>query len=319
MTPRRLTLAKELPQTPSFGALNEFLSYLAVEKGSSKLTIEAYGRDLKRYLMWLDEQGVIEPDDIKREMITGYLVEIQSHDPAPAPSSRQRLVSALRSFHRFCVREDLTSANPTATLRLPKTPVTLPSVLSVEQITRLLDQNFPSTPAGLRDKAMLEVLYGCGLRVSELSGLNQTAILFDEGYLRVIGKGNKERVVPLSGEALHSLEAYLEAGRASLRPKRLSSPPDGRAVFLNTRGTRITRQGIFGIVERYGVLVDIEGLHPHTLRHSFATHLLEGGADLRTIQEMLGHVDIATTQIYTHVDRTYLREEYLHSHPRATL
>jgi integrase/recombinase XerD len=308
--------------SPSLKALDEFLSYLVVERGSSELTIEAYERDLRRYLIWLNEQGVADPDEIRRELITDYLIELQAKTPPPAPASQKRLVSSLRSFHRFCVREGFAVADPTATLRLPKVPATLPQALSIQKVTELLDQDFSATPAGLRDKAMLEVFYGCGLRVTELVGLNRTAILFGEAdgsYLRVTGKGNKERVVPLSGEALRSLETYLRAGRASLRPQRSSAPPDGIAVFLNARGRRITRQGVFGIVERYGTLVGIKGLHPHTLRHTFATHLLEGGADLRAIQELLGHADIATTQIYTHVDRSHIREEYLSTHPRARL
>jgi integrase/recombinase XerD len=304
---------------PISKALEEFLSYLMVEKGSSELTIEAYRRDLKRYLSWLEKQKVVALDSISRTLITAYLIELQTGTPAPAATSQKRLVSSLRSFHRFCVREGLVATDPTATLRSPKTPATLPHVLSILQVTALLDQNFPSTPAGLRDKAMLEVFYGCGLRVTELVGLNQTSLLFDEGYLRVTGKGDKERVVPLSGMALDSLETYLEAGRAFLRPKHSSASVDGIAVFLNARGRRITRQGVFGIVERYGTLVDIKGLHPHTLRHTFATHLLEGGADLRAIQELLGHADITTTQIYTHVDRSHVKAEYLAAHPRAHL
>jgi integrase/recombinase XerD len=343
----------------SLRALDEFLSYLAVEKGSSPLTIESYGRDLRRYLIRLDEQGISDIDSIDRELITEYLAELQGFGPPPppasasapaparsaaaappaaanapapsappaaanssarpAPASLKRLVSSLKTFHRFCVREGLAASDPTATLKLPRIPATLPQTLSIKEAMSLLDQSFPPTPAGARDKALLEVFYGCGLRVSEAVGLDQTAVLFEEGFLRVTGKGSKERAVPLGGEALFALRDYLTTARELLHPKRVSAPPDGRAVFLNARGRRITRQGIFGIVERYGAQVGIEGLHPHTLRHSFATHLLEGGADLRTIQELLGHADIATTQIYTHVDRTHLKEEYLSCHPRAHL
>jgi integrase/recombinase XerD len=303
----------------SLRALDEFLSYLAVEKGSSKLTIEAYGRDLARYLSWFGERGVHEINMIGREEITDYLIEIQNNIPAPAPASQKRLVSSLRSFHRFCVRDGLAAGDPTATLRSPKTPATLPYALGIKQATTLLEQPFPSTPAGLRDQALLEVMYGCGLRVAEIVGLDRTAILFDEGFLRVRGKGNKERVVPIGGAAARALAAYLSAGRELLHPKRVSAPFDGLAVFLNVRGRRLTRQGVFDIVRQYGERVGIDGLHPHTLRHSFATHLLEGGADLRVIQELLGHSDISTTQIYTHVDRSHMREEYLLAHPRAHL
>lgn len=169
---------------------------------------------------------------------------------------------------------------------------------------------------GLRDHALLEVLYGCGLRASEAAGLDVGAVFLDEGLLRVFGKGSKERVVPICGSASKTLGEYLEIGRGKLAAHAkgtLGTP----AVFLNQRGTRITRQTVFNLVATYGARVGVEGLHPHTLRHSFATHMLAGGADLRSLQEMLGHSDIATTQIYTHVDRTHIREEYLNAHPRA--
>jgi integrase/recombinase XerD len=304
---------------PALRALDEFLSYLVVERGVSPLTVAAYGHDLGRYLRRFAEQGTDEVGRIGREGITAYLMEVQAQDPAPAPASLKRLVSSLKSFHRFCVREGIAPGDPTATLRLPRVPAALPDVLGIEQVTALLDQGFPPTPVGTRDKAVLEVLYGCGLRASELVGLDRTAVLLDEGCLRVVGKGNRERIAPLDGTARTALEAYLGTARALLHPRRTAAPVDGIAVFLSTRGRRITRQAVFGIVRQYGALVGIDGLHPHTLRHSFATHLLEGGADLRAIQEMLGHVDIATTQIYTHVDRTHLKAEYLSTHPRARL
>ncbi|MCL1847126.1 MAG: site-specific tyrosine recombinase XerD [Coriobacteriia bacterium] len=311
--------AREAPALPPAlrVALREYISYLTVEKGASTKTIEAYGLDLSRYLTWLDSQGISSLEEVDRERLTAYLATLQ--EQGYAPSSLSRMTSALKSFHRFCVRESLISSDPTAQLRLPKVPDTLPQTLSIEQVASLLDQVYPPTPAGKRDKAMLEVLYGCGLRVSELIGLDRAAVLADEGYLRVTGKGDKQRVVPLAGTALRALTDYLSGSREHLHPKRVAFPSDGIAVFLNTRGQRISRQGVFKIVEQYGRSTGITGLHPHTLRHSFATHLLEGGADLRSIQEMLGHADIATTQIYTHVDRSHLREEYLSTHPRATL
>jgi integrase/recombinase XerD len=302
------------------------LSYLIVERGASPKTIEAYGRDLKRYLEWLDAQGIQTLDAIDRQQIADFLAALQvqgkTQEPSPsvlAPASLRRLVSSLRGFHRFCVREGLAANDPTATLRRPRVPDVLPETLSIKQAGCLLDQAFPPTPAGTRDRTILELLYGCGLRVSEVVGLNRTAVLLDEGFLRVVGKGNKERIVPLAGTAKEALKSYLTAARELLHPKRVSAPLDGLAVFLNLRGRRITRQGVFNIVGYYGTLVGIDGLHPHTLRHSFATHLLEGGADLRVIQELLGHADISTTQVYTHVDRSHLKEEYLTTHPRARL
>jgi len=295
----------------------EFTAYLVAEKGASDKTVEAYGLDLSRYLRWVEAAGVTGLDEVDRALIGEFLGELAACGYAPA--SLKRAASALKSFHRFCVREGLAQADPTDLLRLPKVPATLPATLSIEQVGWLLDQAFEGTPAGQRDKALLEVLYGCGLRVSELCGLDRDGVLLDEGFLRVLGKGDKQRVVPLGGTALRALAQYLAGARALLHPKRVAVVPEGRAVFLNARGQRISRQGVYKLVEHYGALVGIAGLHPHVLRHSFATHLLEGGADLRAIQEMLGHADISTTQIYTHVDRTHIREEYLSTHPRARM
>ena len=186
--------------------------------------------------------------------------------------------------------------------------------MSIDQVTAFLDQPFPATSAGLRDKAILELLYGCGLRVSELTGLNLHDIQFDQGFLRVCGKGDKDRISPISGAAARALDDYLRNARG---PLSLAGERPTPAVFLNARGTRLSRQSVHKIVANAGRAVGAKGLHPHTLRHSYATHMLEGGADLRTIQEILGHSDISTTQIYTHVSRTHIREEYLNAHPRA--
>ncbi|MDR1713190.1 MAG: tyrosine recombinase XerD [Coriobacteriales bacterium] len=298
-------------------ALLEFLRYLAVEKGASPLTIEAYQRDLKRYIRWLSSEGVRTPEDIRREAIGLFLGELR--DVGLAPASIERSASAIKSLHRFLVREGLATDDPTATLHLPKVPDTLPLTLSIQQAASLLDQQFPDGPAGQRDRALLETLYGCGLRVSELSNLDLSALFMEDGYLRITGKGHKDRLVPINGAALRALADYLSKARGLLHPRHALAPADGSAVFLNTRGSRLTRQGVFKIVEKYGRQVGIRGLHPHTLRHSFATHLLEGGADLRSIQELLGHAAITTTQIYTHVDRSHIRAEYLASHPRAQL
>jgi integrase/recombinase XerD len=225
-----------------------------------------------------------------------------------------RRLSAVKGLHKFLVREEYTAKNPSDLIQPSKLPQRLPDVLSVAKVEALLEQPFPQTPTGLRDRAILEVLYGCGLRVSELTGLDGGDVFFDEGYLRVTGKGNKMRIAPLVGAAARALSAYLSEGRPALEAKAKSRCP---AVFLNGRGGRLSRQSVHSICSRAGLAVGIENLHPHTLRHSFATHLLEGGADLRVIQEMLGHADISTTQIYTHVSRAHIREEYLNAHPRA--
>lgn len=291
-------------------ALEEYLGYLAVERGSSENTIASYGRDLARYVAWLAERGVTDPEDVTRQLIeehVGALVDV-----GLAPSSVERAVSAIKGLHRFMVADELCSAFPTADLPLPAKPACLPDVISVEAAARLLDQPFPQTPSGLRDRAILETLYGCGLRASELCGLDLRSVVLDEALLRVHGKGGKERVVPVMGTAAAALSAYLEQGRGELVGRRPT-----QAVFLNVRGGRLSRQSVHAIVERYGRVAGIEGLHPHTLRHSYATHLLEGGADLRAVQELLGHANIATTQLYTHVDRSHIRRVYLAAHPRA--
>ena len=235
-----------------------------------------------------------------------------------APATVERRVSALKGFHKFLVREGVTENHPTARVPLPKVPQRLPAAVSIDDIERLLGQPFPDGPSGLRDRAILETLYGSGLRVSELTGLDLTDLDLPEGFVRVFGKGGKERLAPIAGMATHALDAYVRHGRPYLRPASSLRGVDGSAVFLNVRGRRISRQAVFEIVRKYGAHVGL-ALHPHSLRHSFATHLLEGGADLSALQEMMGHADISTTQVYTHVDRRHIREEYLTTHPRARM
>jgi integrase/recombinase XerD len=292
----------------------EFLGHLAVERGASTHTITAYRGDLEAYVSSLEVAGVRDPNAVTREDVSRFIS--QQRGRGLSPSTVERRVSAVKSFHRFLVREGVTENHPTARLPLPKVPERLPDVVSVEDVDRLLSQPFPDGPGGLRDRAILEVLYGCGLRVSELTGLDVGDLDASNGFLRVLGKGGKERLVPLAGLAVRATEAYLAGARPLLHPKGTLRGVDPDAVFLNTRGGRISRQAVFGLVKRYGARVGLD-LHPHTLRHSFATHMLEGGADLRALQEMLGHADLATTQIYTHVDRRHIREEYLSTHPRA--
>lgn len=292
----------------------EYLNHLTVERNLAANTIAAYERDLRAYLAFLGERGTRRPDDVIRRDVEDFVAAKRADHAADA--SVNRALSAVKGFHRFMVREGLSSVNPTATLRVPKMGDHLPDVISIEAAERLLDQDFPATAAGMRDRAVLEVLYGCGLRASELCGLDVNEVYLDEGFVRVMGKGSKERLVPLVGTARRVLGAYLTEARSELF-SRTRSASASAAVFLNMRGTRLSRQSVHAICERYGRMVGIGGLHPHTLRHSFATHMLAGGADLRALQEILGHADIATTQIYTHVDRTQLREVYLAAHPRA--
>lgn len=289
----------------------EYLAYLTVERGLSPRTLDSYRRDLDRYLSFLDERGVLASEGVSRDDIVAFECEGMADF---ASSTVRRRLSAIRGYHRFLVEEGICRKNPADTVEPPKQERNLPDVISVDQVTRLIDGCDASTVLGRRNRLILEVLYGCGLRVSELTDLDVDRVLLNEGYVLVEGKGSKQRVVPLSGMALSRMEPYLVNDRPQLIP---SYARPCRAVFLNARGGRLSRQSVHRIVEREGIRIGISGLHPHTLRHSFATHMLEGGADLRSIQEMLGHADIATTQIYTHVQMTQIREEYLAAHPRA--
>ncbi len=291
---------------------NEYLSYLSIERGSSRATVSSYADDLEDYLAYLMEQGIRDIAEVTHELVEAYTADLKER--GYAPSSIERHVAAVKGFHRFLAREERVAGNPADGAPLPKVPERLPDVLTIDQANELLSQPFKDGPLGMRDRAMLEVLYGCGLRVSELVGLDMGDVFFEEGLLRVVGKGSRERAVPIGGMAEVALQAYLQSARARL----LSHATQiNSAVFLNARGGRISRQSVHAVVRDAGRAIGIKDLHPHTLRHSFATHMLEGGADLRAIQEILGHSDISTTQIYTHVSRAHIREEYLAAHPRA--
>lgn len=292
--------------------IDEYLSHLRIERGSSPLTIEAYAADLADYLSFLEETASASLERIDRDTIIAYEADLLER--GYAVTSIDRHISVLKGFHRFCVREGYAKGNPTSTVQLPSPPGKLPDVLTIDQANKLLDSIAGKDPTSLRNRAILEVLYGCGLRVSECSGLDLADCALSEGYLRVVGKGNKERISPISGCALDALVDYLNEGRPAF-VKPYAKPTS--AVFLNARGGRLTRQSIHKIVAQAGGAIGVENLHPHTLRHSFATHMLAGGADLRVIQEILGHSDISTTQIYTHVNRSHIQEEYLSAHPRA--
>lgn len=291
-------------------ALDEYLSQLRIERGASERTIEAYRRDLENYLAFLDEQGVCACGDIDRDCVAAF--EKSLKEAGLAVTTVRRRISAVRGYHRFLVREGLTQANLAEAITIPKAAKVLPDVLSIEEVGRMIDAYVDERPSGLRDRALLEVLYGCGLRVSEVCGLNLDNLYLDDGFLRVFGKGAKERLVPIAGAAERALRRYLTEGRTSLARPGAS----GSAVFLNQRGGRLGRQSVFNLVRKAGGAIGRYDLHPHTLRHSFATHMLKGGADLRVLQEILGHADMSTLQVYTHLDRTHLHEEYAHAHPR---
>lgn len=285
------------------------MSYASAERGLSPNTLAAYERDLRDYVRFLNARSRFDPDDVVHDDIAAYLAGQWSRGYAASTVARR--LAAIKTYHKFLAREGLAKGLPTELLASPKKPERVPDVLSVSDVTRLLDQPMGVDPGGQRDKAMLEVLYGCGLRISELLALDAEDVDLKRGFVRVMGKGSKERVVPIGRAAADALVTYATGGRMDLARKKRDS-----ALFLNTRGVRLSRKGAWKIVHKYAGRAGVRA-HPHTLRHSFATHLLEGGADLRAVQEMLGHSDIGTTQIYTHVSKRRLRDVYRRTHPRA--
>lgn len=291
--------------------VREFLLYLRVEKGLSPRTLEAYGRDLERFVHFARGLGAGGPEELKREELTAFLGQLA--EEGLSPRSVARTTAAIRRFHRFLLEEGRRASHAALDLRYPRYVRRLPRVISVAEVERLLGQPFARNPIGLRDKAILETLYATGMRVSELVGLDVEDLDLLEAEVRVMGKGSRERVVPVGSKALEALREYLEAGRPAL-----AKYPGQRALFLNTRGRRLTRQRVWEILRGKAERVGLGGrVTPHTLRHSCATHLLERGADLRYIQELLGHASIGTTQVYTHVSKERIREVYLRAHPRA--
>jgi integrase/recombinase XerD len=286
-------------------ALQAFLDTLAVERGVSANTLAAYRRDLTHHLRFLQESGIARLRSAEELHLILYLGTLRRSKLAPATVMRR--LSALRAFYRHLVREEALTADPTANLPTTQLLRHLPSVLSISEVEQLLAQPDCDTPRGLRDRAMLELLYATGLRVSELVGLRRGDLNLDLGLVRCVGKGDKERIVPVGEPALRAVRAYL-ASRGDAAP----------GLFLGNKGQRLSRVSFWRITCRYARRAGIRStVSPHTLRHSFATHLLDGGADLRTIQELLGHDSIATTQIYTHVSVDRLREVYRAYHPRA--
>jgi integrase/recombinase XerD len=296
-----------------------FLDHLAVERGLSPHTVAAYRRDLTRYAAFLRGRGLTDPAAVDERTVTAFVAEVSAStygDGKPyRATSIVRALSSVRAFHRFLLRDGRIVRDPSAGVIRPKLPRGLPRPLSVDDVARLLAQPDRSA-AGLRDRALLETLYGAGLRVSELVGLDVDDVDLHEGSVRVLGKGGKERDVPLGRYARDAIGAYL----TRVRPK-LVRPRSRSALFLNRRnGGRLTRQGVTDILERHAMAAGIaRTVSPHTLRHSFATHLLEGGADVRVVQELMGHASVATTQVYTLVTREHLREVYLTSFPRARI
>ena len=291
--------------------VERFADFLALEKGSSPNTRDAYARDVARFVEFCIVKGAAEPGAVTPRLLREYVYHLK--DLGLAPASIRRNVSAVRSYFRFLVGDGLVPKDPSERLDTPRRWRSLPEVLTVAEVQRLLSAPTLDDPLYFRDRAMLELAYGAGLRVSEWIGIGVKDLMLDEGLVRVFGKGSKERLVPIGRTAIGALAIYARESRPKLEQGR------GRTVlFLNSRGEPLSRMGAWKILRKY---VDRAGItkavSPHTLRHSFATHLLEGGADLRAVQEMLGHADISTTQIYTHVDREYLRQVHRRYHPRA--
>ena len=290
-----------------------FQSYLKLEKSLSKNSIEAYSRDLEKLYQFSDREGFkINPEHITLTNLREFIV--WAADLGMIPSSQARILSGIKSFYKYLLMEDLIKSDPSELLESPKIQRKLPDTLSIEDINKLIDAIDLSKPEGGRNKAILEVLYGCGLRVSELTELKLSNLYLDIEFIKVTGKGSKERLVPIGGSAIRALKIWIESIRVHIPIKK----GEEDLVFLNRRGNRLSRVYIFMIIKQLAELTGInKTISPHTFRHSFATHLVEGGADLRAVQEMLGHESITTTEIYTHLDREYLKGTIIQFHPRS--
>jgi integrase/recombinase XerD len=309
------TTTTEVRPTARFEALVlDFLSHLEFERGLSRNTLSAYRTDLMQFGVFLAGRGVEAPEATGPEL-TDFLAELATENGTPACSAAtvSRKAACLRSFYRHLRREEIVTDDPTAALALQRRGRKLPNVLSHSEVQRLLAQPRGDEPAAIRDRAILELMYASGLRASETTGLDVADIDIKNGFLRARGKGSKERIVPVGGKAAAALSAYLCGGR----PKLVRSATQSR-LFVNFRGGPLTRQGLYKIVQRHARSAGLAGkMSPHTLRHSFATHLLLGGCDLRSVQEMLGHADVSTTQMYTHLSGEDLKRAYFDAHPRA--
>lgn len=299
-------------QMPSIDILvDQYLNYLVVEKGLSKKTLESYGSDIAMYIDFLGKKGIGDISEADTSIILMHIIALR--DEGLNPRSRARHLVTLRGFYKFLVREKFITSDPTRVIDLPKSGFYLPYVLTQDEVKSLLSVPDVSKPAGLRDSAMIELLYAAGLRVSELVGLKLFDVNMDACFVRVFGKGSKERIVPIGTYAKERVNEYINTARPLLLKKNMSN-----FLFAGRGGKPLTRQGFWKIIKRYSILAKItKKITPHSLRHSFATHLLEGGADLRSVQLMLGHVDISTTQIYTHVVRDHLKKIHSKYHPRG--
>ena len=306
---------EQLPESKRFEDLVlDFLAYLEFERGLSRNTLEAYRTDLLQLGRFLEGRGV-SVLAAKNADLADFLTSLATQERPASPATIHRKTACLRSFYRHLRREGVMDEDPTATLSGPRRSRKLPGVLSRGEIERLLSQPKGTEPTALRDRALLELLYACGLRASEAIGLELRDLDLEEGVLRARGKGSKERIVPVGQRAVRALRTYIERGRREL----VKGGSESR-LFVNFRGGPLTRQGLYKIVRRHASSAGLaDRMSPHTLRHTFATHLLAGGCDLRSVQEMLGHADVATTQLYTHLSSERLKDVYFRAHPRASL
>lgn len=294
-------------------ALAEYIIYLKIERGLSANTVTSYKRDIEKYLTFLTEKKITQLDEVSRFEILDFLQTLRQ--AGAADNSIIRMVSSLRKFHQYLKRESIVSDDPMQLIDTPKKASTLPKAISPQAVEQLLEAPDTTTPLGVRDRTILELMYATGLRISELVNLKLSDMHLTMGFIQTMGKGEKERIIPLGEIASQWLDHYLEGARVYLQDQ---SAETSEYVFLNSRGKGLSRQGVWKKVKQLALEAGIDqNVTPHTLRHSFATHLLENGADLRMVQELLGHADISTTQIYTHITKTRLKQVYSDYHPRA--
>ena len=291
--------------------IDEFMNYISVERGLAKNTLLAYRRDLAKYIDFLSQKSVKTSHQVKREHVSNFMFDLKKHEMSPTTICRN--LAAVKMFHRFLVRENLAKEDPTTLVDTPKLWQRIPSVLTVAEVESMILAASGKKAQQVRDQAILEIFYASGLRVSELSDLKTTSIDYDVGFVRAVGKGSKERIIPLGKKAREAVQKYLLKARPQLLKNQTND-----VLFLSRLGKKISRQSLWAVIKFYARRANIKKIiKPHTLRHTFATHLLEHGADLRSVQEMLGHADISTTQIYTHVDKERLKSVHKQFHPRS--
>jgi integrase/recombinase XerD len=291
--------------------IDEFMNYISVERGLAKNTLLAYRRDLTKYIEYLSQKSIKTSNKVSREHVSNFMFDLKKHDMSPTSICRN--LAAVKMFHRFLVRENLAKEDPTTLVDTPKLWMRIPSVLTQAEIESMIAAASGKKAQQVRDQAILEIFYASGLRVSELSDLKTTSINYDVGFVRAVGKGSKERIIPLGKKAREAIQKYLLKARPQLLKNQTND-----VLFLSRLGRKISRQSLWSVIKFYARKAKIKKtIKPHTLRHTFATHLLEHGADLRSVQEMLGHADISTTQIYTHVDKERLKSVHKQFHPRS--